>query len=120
MPNFTPAREIKITPGLEIKIRALRWDDGWEFNCPVVIIDPVLHVHENGDSFEAIAESLCIDACIYGVLKDEDGWRWKDAPGGALGYLRRKYHRKHVQRYEGRVRFILDEDGELFWEDVHA
>ena len=61
-------RQVEIKPGAEIRIRGLRWDDGWEFDCPVVIIDPVLRVHENGDSLEGIIESLCIDACVFGVL----------------------------------------------------
>lgn len=111
------AREIKIEPGLEIRIRGLRWDDGWEFDCPVVILDPVLRVHEDGCSLEHAIEDLCIDACIDGVLKDHEAWRWEDAPGGSIGYLRRKFYRKHVERADVKVRFIL-KDGELEWEDI--
>ena len=111
-------RQIEIKPGTEIRIRALRWDDGWEFDCPAVVIDPVLRVRENGESLEGIVEDLCIDACVDGVLKDQDAWRWEPAPGGALGYLRRKYYRKNVQRCDVRVRFHLDEYGELMWEEL--
>ena len=112
----TPSkRSVQIKPGVEISIRALRWDDGWEFDCPVVILDPVLRVYEDGRSLEQAIEDLCIDACIDGVLKDHEAWRWAEAPGGALGYLRRKFRRKGVERAYATARFVLDEDGELSW-----
>lgn len=111
---------IKIEPGVEIRIRGLRWDDGWEFDCPVVIFEPVLRVHEDGCSLEYAVESMLIDACIDGTLKDHEAWRWEDAPGGSLGYLRRKFYRKYVERTDVRVRFILDSDGELAWEGIQG
>jgi len=111
-------RSIAIKPGLELKVRALRWDDGWEFDCPVVIIDPVLRTHEDGCSFEYAIESMCIDACIDETLTDHEAWRWDGAPGGSMAYLRRKYHRKNVEKYDCMVRFFLDEDLELTWEEL--
>ena len=111
-------RSVEVKPGLETRIRGLRWDDGWEFYCPVVIIDPVLRVYEDGRSLEQAIEDLCIDASITGQMKDEEAWRWEEAPGGSLAYLRRKYHRKHVQTVDCKVRFVLDEDGEVSWEDI--
>ena len=98
-------RSVKIEPGVSFKVRALSWDDGWEFDCPVVIIDPVLRVYEDGRGLDQAIEDLCIDACIYGVLQDHNAWRWDDAPGGSLGYLRRKYHRKNTNRMQALVTF---------------
>ncbi len=108
-------RRIKIEPGVEITIRGLRWDDGWEFDCPVVILDPVIRVHEDGRPLENAIEDLCIDACLDRVLKDHRTRRWEDAPGGSRGYLRRKFYRKHVERTVVQARFFLDRDGELGW-----
>jgi hypothetical protein len=110
----------KIELGAVLRIRALRWDDGWEFDCPVVILDPVIRVYEDGRSLDRAIEDLLIDACIDGKISDHEAWRWKDAPGGARGYLRRKFYRKYVQRAVVDVRFIHDEDGQLSWEELPA
>ena len=106
-------RSIKIEPGVTFKVRALSWDDGWEFDCPVAIIYPVLRVYEDGRGLDQAIEDLCIDACIDGVLKDHDAWRWEDAPGGSLGYLRRKYHRKNTSRMQAKITFRAGANREL-------
>ena len=109
-------RVVEVKPGTKMRIRGLRWDDGWRYGSPVALIDPVLKVYEDGRSLERAIEDLCIDACVCGVLKDEEAWRWEAAPGGSLAYLRRKFYRTHVQRVDCKVRFIVDDDGELWWE----
>lgn len=113
-------RTVEIKEGTEIRIRGLRWDDGWEFDCPVVILDPILRVYEDGRDFESAVEDLCIDGCIDGKLIEHESssWRWKEAPGGAMAYLRRKYYRKNVERLDTVVRFVLDEYGELSFEEL--
>lgn len=101
-----------------MRIRVLRWDEGWEFDCPTVIISPVLRVNEDGRSIEYAIESLCIDACIEGELRDGTAWRWDGAKGGGLAYLRRKYYQRHVQRRDVTVEFFIDKDKELSWREV--
>ncbi len=110
-------RVIEVKAGLEVRVRGLRWDDGWEFDCPVVIIDPVLRVYEDGCGLDQAMEDLLIDACIDGQIKDHEAWRWEEAPGGSLAYLRRKYYRKNVERMDVKVRFCVV-DGELTWQEA--
>lgn len=105
-------RAVKVADGTQLRIRVLRWDEGWEFDCPTVIISPVLRVYEDGRSIEEAIEDLLIDARIEGELRDRERetWRWDGAKGGGLAYLRRKYYRPNVQRADVRVRFCLDEE----------
>ena len=107
----------KVQPGLELTIKGIRWDAGWEFDCPVAIISPVFKSYEDGCSLEHAVESLLIDACIDGVMKTEDpnSWEWR---GWSAGYLQRKYYRKGVERVKQKIRFVLDEDGELAWTEI--
>jgi hypothetical protein len=108
--------DIEVKPGVEFKIRAIRWDAGWEFDCPAAIISPVLYTSEDGSSFEHLIESFMIDCCIDGKMPSHDPkfWEWR---GWDMPYLRRKYYRKNTQRADVLVRFVLDEDGELSWEE---
>lgn len=112
-------RVVKVADGTKLRIRVLRWDEGWEFDCPTVIISPVLRVYEDGMSIEGAIEDLCIDACIDGEIRDRERatWRWDGAKGGGLAYLRRKYYQRHVERGDVRVEFYIDEDGRLAWEE---
>lgn len=111
---------MKVADGTQLRIRVLRWDEGWEFSCPTAIISPVLRVYENGRSIEAAIEDFCIDACIEGEIRDreQEAWRWDWAKGGGLAYLRRKYYQQGVQRGDVMVKFCLDEDGELSWNEM--
>lgn len=106
---------IEITPGLQIRVRGLRWSAGWEFDCPTAIIAPVYRFHEDGCSLEYAVESLLIDACIDGHIKDNDPHFWADFRGWSPAYLKRQFYRKHVERVDLLVTFELDKRGELTW-----
>lgn len=117
---MTPVNQIKPVVGMEVEIRGLRWSvPYWEFDCPTAIIMPVCKFFENGCSLEYALESVLIDACIEPTWKgeDPDGWSWRNWP---YSYLRRKFYRKDkgVEKLKQRVRFVLDEHGELSWEDL--
>lgn len=111
---------LRVVPGLEITVRAMRWSAGWEFDCPTAVISPVFREYEDGRSTEGAIEDLCIDAILDGEIKSNDIKFWEEFRGWSMDYLERKFYRKHVQRETQRIRFILDEDGELSWEVLAA
>jgi len=78
---------LEITAGMEFEIKVLEWREyGWEFDHPVVIIEPVRRYSPNGDSAEHLIEELCIDAVCDGWLRrahpndikefEGRGWSW--------------------------------------------
>lgn len=100
------------TVGQKMTIRTMRWDDGWEFDCPVVILSPVVSVAEDGRSIEQMVESFLIDCCIDGIPASEKLWRWP------LSYLKRKFYR--VEHQTTVVEFVLDEDERLSWRELRT
>ncbi len=112
------SESVVITPGLEITVRALRWDAEWEFDCPVAIIAPVFRCHEDGCSLDYAVESFGIDCCIDGKIAGHDNKFWDEGRGWSMEYLKRKFYRKWTQTLVQKIRFVLDEDGELSFEIV--
>ena len=106
---------IRIKMGTEIRMRGLRWSADWEFDCPTAIIAPVFRFHEDGCSLEYAVESLLIDACADGYLKDHNPHYWESFRGWSPAYLRRKFYRKGVERIDISVTFMPDEDGAMTW-----
>jgi|SRR5579863_3919661 len=100
----------KPTVGQKMTIRTMRWDDGWEFDCPVVILSPVVRVAEDGRSMDQLVEDFLIDCCVTGIPASEKLWRWP------LDYLKRKFYRVEHQTVE--VEFVLDEDKQLSWREL--
>lgn len=121
LPSAAPAAQekilLKIGIGTQIRVRGLRWDAQWEFDCPTAIIAPVYRFHEDGCSLEHAVESLLIDACINGQLKSHDPHFWDSFRGWSPAYLRRKFYRRGVEHVDLLVTFDLDEDGELTWRE---
>jgi hypothetical protein len=114
--------QLKIIPGMEVTVRGLRWSAGWEFDCPTAIISPTYRFFEDGCSLEHAVESVLIDACIDGVWKDHDasGWEWRGWPEK---YLWNRFHhakRTHTETIVERVRFVLDRDGDLWFETLSS
>ena len=112
-------KNIPVKVGDTFKITAIRWNEPyWEFDCPTAILFPVFRPFEDGRTIEYAIESILIDACIDGHLHSSDphSWDWR---GWTQEYLRRKQYRKNVEREVVLIRFILDEDGELFWTEVY-
>lgn len=117
---------IEIKPGTKLVCDTLRWDDGWEFDCPSMMISPVVRCFENGNHHSTIVENVLIDAVVSGKLikddkKDFEDWVWR---GYKLPVLRRRFKEAlagknfpkagyHAEREV--VEIVLDERGELTW-----
>jgi len=113
---------MSITAGDQIVVDVIRWDAGWEFDYPVVVLRPVLAIFEDGRSCWAAAEQVAEDACLTGELCSESPDAWWRSP--SLKRLKRAWARARrglpaFDRYEAdrfTVRFTDDEDGELDFE----
>lgn len=117
--------EIKIEEGMTLVCETLRWNDGWEFDCPSMMLSPVIRCFESGSHHENIVENVMIDAVIDGNLKSQDfekAWGWR---GYKLPALRRRFRealagkRFPVANYHAErevVKIIRDARGELTWE----
>lgn len=122
-------RVVEVCEGMVFQCDTLRWDDGWAFEHPSMMLSPVIRCYESGQHHESIIEDVLIDGVIAGRLKSEDfneAWGWR---GYKLPVLRRRFRESlagknfpvagyHAERT--RVRIIKDEDGELTWEEIKA
>lgn len=114
---------IAIQDGSEIIVDVLRWDEGWDFDCPVCVIRPVVRFSPNGEHADELVEELALDASIYGHLpieQEQSGLvdrqypiktlkrRWSQARRGVefpvKGYTASRFT----------VRFHADDDGLAF------
>lgn len=137
--HSAPPKSIPL--GTPIRFVCVRWDDGWEFDCPVVLLEPVIRYSPNGCSSENMIEDACEDIILEldGYLgkvntlgsSDEDvsrefGWRgWSldnlrktaDSILSGKGPKRTKYRVTETWR-----QFVKAEndDGELETEAVEA
>lgn len=50
----------------------LRWDEGWDFDCPVVVLRPIVRFSPNGEHAEEMVESCLEDASIDGELRSHE------------------------------------------------
>lgn len=118
---------IPLKEGMVFRCDTLRWNDGWEFDCPSMMLSPVIRCYETGAHHENIVENVMIDGVCDGVLKSEDfqrTWGWR---GYNLSTLRRrfrealagkKFPKVNYQAERSLIRIVLDKFGELAWEDV--
>lgn len=118
---------IEIREGMILVCETLYWDDGWEFDCPSMMLSPVIRCFENASSHERIVENVMMDAVIEGTIAPQDfekAWGWR---GYKLPVLRRRFREalagKHfpVAGYRAEretVKIIRDEYGDLTWETV--
>jgi hypothetical protein len=79
-----------IVAGSEIVVDVLRWNEGWEFDCPVCILRPVVRFSPNGDDAEQMVENLAIDAAVTGHLQSTEV--------GADGVVDKQYPLKALKR----------------------
>lgn len=121
---------MKIEVGMIFACDTLAWNDGWEFDCPSMMLNPVIRMYENGKSHEHIVEDVLIDAICGGSLRGQDfvaTWGWR---GYKLPVLRRRFKEalagKNFPKANYRaartyVRIIQDPNGDetdMTWEDV--
>lgn len=86
-------KKIKLKDGLILTFRTMTWDDGWEFECPCMILAPIIHCYEQQSSGERMLEDVFLDACFHeDQLISEDfksvwGWRYN------LKYLQKVFRK---------------------------
>lgn len=111
-------KEITIAPGLTLNFLVIRFNTGWEFDCPVVVLEPVLRFYEDGRSIEHAIEDVLIDACVDGKLKRENEnirrWNLKYLRRKALACLKgQKFPIAWAQAGREQATFCLNADGNL-------
>lgn len=118
---------IEIKEGMEFVCDTLRWDDGWEFEHPSMMISPIIRCFESGSGHERIVEDVMMDAVIEGKIKDDDfgkQWGWR---GYKLPVLKRRFRealagkRFPVACYiaeRTKVKIVRDDDGDLTWTEL--
>jgi hypothetical protein len=117
---------VKVKAGDVVTFRGCRWDAGWEFDCPVVIYEPVERYSPNGDSIESMAESICDDLVCYasGELPAEVADRFSDSDMKEFawrGWDRDGFRNRKQARHESfTVRFGVDEDGNPSFEFINS
>jgi len=86
-----PVLPIKIEAGMTFVCDTLRWQDGWEFDFPSLMLAPVIRIFESGMGHDQIVEDVLIDAVCTGTLTShsfEETWGWR---GYKLPVLRRRF-----------------------------
>ncbi len=112
---------IEIKPGMTVDFDVLTWDDGWEFDCPAVLLFPVVKCFESGISGDRLIESVLEDACIADdpTLRSDDfqkQWGWR---GYKLPVLRRRFReslsgkRFPISNYIAKRRTVIFTPGEF-------
>jgi len=107
---------LKWEEGKIIEFRGCVWNDGWEFDAPLIIYSPVERFFDSHwisqAAIERKVEDICIDLCIDGEIRDrfsksdlkEFTWRGWSVPG-----FRR---RKSAVHGTVKVKLVYDEHGE--------
>lgn len=70
MTNQTATR-IPVGDGTTLTFDVLRWHEGWDFDCPVCILRPVIRFSPNGDEADQIVDDLCVNASVDGYVDCE-------------------------------------------------
>ena len=106
--------------GSVVEFKGCVWDDGWEFDAPLILYSPVERYDHVGsicpESLESIVEDVCIDLCIKGFVKEKfiasdlDEFRWRSWSPKGFSRRRRAVHGTI------KVKFTLDGHGERSFE----
>lgn len=120
----------------EYHLLAVRWDEQWEFDCPCVLLSPVLRVYEDGSYPETLFEDFIVDGMVAlsddgdGTIRDNDvefdntgktwrGWNLKTLKRRAREALNGKdFPVKCYQAEECYGMFVKADNGEIEWKDV--
>ncbi|HEY1171009.1 MAG TPA: hypothetical protein VGH19_06520 [Verrucomicrobiae bacterium] len=120
-------KTFEIKEGMELVCDTLRWDEGWEFDCPSMMISPVIRCFEDGRHHESIREEVLINGIVKGAIKDEnfeETWGWR---GFKLPVLKRrfrealagkKFPKANYKAERVVVKIVKDDRGELIWEEI--
>ncbi len=70
----TPGSTEPIPLNQPIRFLAVRWGEGWEFDCLVVLLEPVFRYESNGHHTDQIIEDVACDITAYhGIRRIEKG-----------------------------------------------
>lgn len=117
-------KRVSPTAGDFLMVDVLRFDDGWEFDCPTVILAPIVVVYEDGRSCASAVEDFAIDVSVSGYATScrnlrkypVSGWRarFDDMLSGKRGPRGSKW----FQAERHRVSFYMDSYGLLAFDSV--
>src|SRR5690349_6004773 len=68
---MTERKRITVADGTTLTIDVLRWNEGWEFDCPVCVLRPVIRFSPNGEEADQIVDDLCVSAVVDGFIESE-------------------------------------------------
>jgi hypothetical protein len=111
---------VEVCAGTKLIVDVLRWDEQWEFDCPVCVIRPVVRFSPNGESAEHMVEDLAIDASIDGVVRDEGTERGLVDRVYPLHTLRRRWNQARRGRVFGRKAYVATRWEVHFFPDPDA
>lgn len=113
---------MKIKEGTIITVDGLRFDADWEFDCPVLILRPVIKYSPNGESIDSMIEDLCIDAAIDEEIVSEDVSREFEWRGWNINYFKRvfvqalkgkNFPKRKYEAERQKIKFYRNSQGEL-------
>lgn len=67
---------MKVKAGDTLTFRGVVWNEGWDFDAPVIIYEPVCSYRSDGSICEAAIEQAVEDICIKLVLGDDVRTEW--------------------------------------------
>lgn len=95
------------------------WDEGWDFDAPLIIYSPFKRYCFTGSLCEAAIEAKVEDLCIDLVLGLPYGKKWSDDTIEEFkwrGWSTRFNRRKKAIHHSVKVDFFLNKDNELDFE----
>lgn len=110
-------RTMKVDVGTNFIVRGLRWNEDWEFDCPVLLLSPFIRYSPCGETIEHLVEDLGIDASLDGEVKSHDYSKEFEWRGWKLDYLNKvwnsaisgkKFPKKNYQAEEWKLTFVQD------------
>ena len=118
---------MKIKDGIVITVDALRWNDGWEFDCPGLILRPVTKYFCSGESIDTMVEELCLDAAVDEEITDEDITHEFEWRGWNLNYFKKvfsqalkgkSFPKRQYEAERHKFKFYKNVSGELEFTEI--
>lgn len=105
-----------------ITFKGCVWDDGWEFEAPMVIYEPICRFGDSGsiceESIYELVENVCIDLVCEGeVRKGFSDCELEDFKWRGWNPKRFKY-RKSAVHGEFKIRFFKEKNGKMMFEII--
>ncbi|WP_234734531.1 hypothetical protein [Tellurirhabdus bombi] len=117
--------------GDEVDFLFLRWDENWEFDCPIVLASPVFKYADDGAVPEQLLDDILVNISIgEGTLDEsedfegESEWRSWPNPKRFLAIIRERLKGKTTWKKWSavatriKVRFYWNQDEELLEAEI--